>query len=67
VPTMMRQESQRLKFNGCEEDGNPPGLGPGQTRFDSEVPDHYPSAWVIIHCDTRQCKRTVWPVAVVYW
>jgi hypothetical protein len=25
---------------GSEGDGNPPGLGPGQTRFDSEVPDH---------------------------
>lgn len=27
---------------GSEGDGNPPGLGPGQTRFDSEVPDHTP-------------------------
>jgi hypothetical protein len=25
---------------GSEGDGNPPGLGPGQTRFDSGVPDH---------------------------
>lgn len=26
--------------NGNEEDGNPPGLGPGKTRFDSEIPDN---------------------------
>jgi hypothetical protein len=29
---------------GSEGDGNPPGLGPGQTRFDSGVPDHAPLA-----------------------
>jgi hypothetical protein len=29
---------------GSEGDGNPPGLGPGHTRFDSGVPDHAPLA-----------------------
>ena len=27
------------RHHGNEGDGNPPGLGPGHTRFDSEVPD----------------------------
>jgi hypothetical protein len=26
-------------LNGFEEDGNPPGWGPGDTRFDSGEPD----------------------------
>jgi hypothetical protein len=29
---------------GSEGNGNPPGLGPGRTRFDSGVPDHAPLA-----------------------
>jgi hypothetical protein len=29
----------RSVTNGNEGDGNPPGLGPGQTRFDPEIPD----------------------------
>ena len=30
-------------FCGHEEDSNPPGLGPGDTRGRTEVPDHFPT------------------------
>ena len=28
-------------FLGHEEDSNPPGLGPGDTRGSTEMPDHF--------------------------
>src|ERR1700733_2554094 len=48
----VRGSSPRWSTFGSEGDGNPPGLGPGHTRFDSEVPDDGSLA----HQAERRCE-----------
>src|SRR6266516_6629865 len=50
------QSGSGSPFCGHEEDSNPPGLGPGDTRGRTEVPDQSRGAWSVKRRAPAQAK-----------